>query len=358
MYDVRGCSYYETNNDKRVCQTCVSATACNKFHYGKTDLKHLEKCRDTNNNIEVCPLIFSGCYIHLQDGQVAQAGCVSPTTRWDILTHQNTHFCFSNDENPRDGCFDMGRDYTKHISCYTCRETYDHPSCTEPENFYSSFKRICELGTKRCVVKVMGKDIRRGCDDRHDHTGKKCRENPTLCLYCNTNYCNGLGLQPNRAQCYSNRYLPDAYGTTLELRRCQDRLAAPTQQPCFIAKKPYSVLIMAGCVEDLEDLTDGYEIHLQGRSDIIFEEKLSCYKCRSQSRHSCYNVRWLEPEPCANHGQSALFGCYTLFDQDYSRIERGCLNELDAYQAGICLSKHFEELCILCDSKHCNIHTA
>lgn len=353
---VKRCGYDEKSGATRTCQVCITRMNCNYFIRTLADYRNLERCRNLRNEVEVCPNIGSSCFIHLVRGKAVDAGCVQPTTNWEILTHQDTHFCLSQ-QPPYQGCFDLREDYSKRVSCYVCNEANHHPACTDPANLLSSFKKMCPVGATGCVSMVLHKDMRRGCDHHDDGIAQICSRNPSLCLYCDSNYCNGLGLQENPAKCYSTTRIGGMHSTTLQLQRCDDRLPAPTHDPCYIARRPHTVLIRAGCLEDM-DLSGGYELHLHGGSEIIFQEKIHCYKCRSRSAERCFSVRWHEPELCQDHTITALHGCYTMFDQQFQRIERGCLSELSSYKVGICLAKHLEELCIACPESYCNIHTA
>lgn len=307
----------------------------------------------------VCSGIFARCYLLMQPitGLVLDAGCVEPTTSLTMLTSHNAHLCYRN-YKPYGGCFEPLVLMPNRISCFICAyKQTRYSSCQDPRDLDVSNRSSCGTRAKYCITYVFGNTVSRGCDDKKSPVSKACARQPSMCLYCGTNYCNGLRMQANPAKCYSTMsHVPDLESTTLRLKRCEDRLPAHTKQPCFIARKQNSPVIMAGCIEDYMNSTD-YAIVLQGGTEVIFQQKFYCYKCKSANSKSCFNVRWHEPQLCTGYGGSALRGCYTLFDLAYERIERGCLSELDSYRVGICLATHFEELCITCAQSYCNIDT-
>lgn len=310
------------------------------------------------NDPVVCTGVGAMCYIYIDyvTGRELEAGCVEPTTSVKILTSQSTILCEPT-RYPHDGCIDLDYLYDRTLACFECNDL-DDPDCHDPRTFSLAFRYGCGYGIKYCVTFVKGNKVMRGCGDTsYSQAAQECEAHPSMCVYCNTRYCNGLPMQPNEAKCYSTTsHVTDLDSTELRLVKCQAHLPAHTKQPCFIARKEGFPLIKAGCIEDF-DQSASHQLELQGSTAIIFQQKMYCYKCRSATPRSCFNVRWVEPQLCTGYGRSALRGCFTIFDLKHERIERGCLSELEPYRTGICLAKHFEELCIVCTKSYCNIHT-
>lgn len=319
----------------------------------------MNRCRNLNNDLIPCSDIWSQCYLYVDrvEETYLAAGCVEPTTNLTILTSPDTLLCLGN-YFPYESCFDLRRSYSNRLSCFKCNDKTFFNNCNDPGDLDVSAREMCPEGIRACVTHVQGKKVMRGCDDpNRDPTSQACARHPNLCQHCTTSYCNGLAMQSNPSKCYSTKsFLGDMDSRELRLRRCEDRLPAQTKQPCFIAKKAGSPLIKAGCIEDYDE-SKGYKLVLQGGTEIIFQEKVHCYKCKSKSLQNCFNVRWHEPVLCEGNGRSAFRGCYTVFDFHFGRIERGCVSELDSYRTELCLAKYFEEWCVLCGTSYCNIHT-
>lgn len=321
------------------------------------DFKYLRGCKDETGRVFYCSQAQPRCFIHLVNGKVVKAGCVEPDTSWDILNHQNTHFC-TNTEEPYDGCFDpLKVDYSKRISCYSCHEDeFNAPTrCAGPENLRPDAAAICPVGASRCVVAAYKTDVKRGCDTWTDTTAQFCRLNPGRCLFCDTNYCNGLAPVKNYAQCYTTLTHPsDENGYAFKMDVCRGVLPVATDQPCYVGDLN-AVTKRAGCIEDIDHQMREENLR-RGDIRVIFEGKLHCYKCRSKTRNSCFSVRWEKPQLCEDDDLTADRGCYTLFDLTHERIQRGCVSDLSVYMRGACMLKYFEQFCILCTTSHCNIH--
>lgn len=301
-------------------------------------------------------MLKAKCFVHVRNDKAVQAGCVEPTTPMDILSHQKTYFCQTNIPDHYDGCLSPLDSYEGRLACYRCHEEGTHKMCNYPATLHTKQKDTCNSTAKFCVARVMGRRIYRGCDNE-PLIISVCQANPGQCLYCNTNYCNGLPMQDNNAKCYSTRtHVAGVHSSRLVLKKCEARVAFYSEQPCYIARKANSPLIQAGCVEDSGVWQGSYKVKLTGGTGIIFEEKFYCYKCVSSSPFSCFSVRHQEPQLCKGNAESAFRGCYTLFDQKYQRIQRGCLSELDEYRLGVCLTVGYEEMCITCNINYCNIH--
>lgn len=294
------------------------------------------------------------CYIQIsgRNDVVINAGCVEPSADMRRLSHQTTHFC---DPEPAGLCFiDRKNSYPNRLSCFRCSDSLNNnyaSPCSGPRDFHFKTRVLCRPGTSNCVTSVMGRSVERGCET--DSVGQCTRDSP-VCLFCRRSYCNGLPAVNNTGKCYTTMTdLRDIHGTTLRLMACRGLLVTAQHKPCYISQAPNSVSIVAGCVEDARDTEN---LVKYGDTDIIFKYKISCYKCRSARKEHCFNVRYLEPELCTAYGMVAMRGCYTLFSVDFTRIERGCLTELDDYRRHFCANEFFSELCIMCADDFCNIH--
>lgn len=313
------------------------------------DYRTLNRCLDIDNKTVVCSSIWSPCYVYVEGGKPKRAGCVEPTTSWDILSHMNTHFC----QNPHKFCLNPLDNFQDVLSCFHCSPRTKQSLCLKPQFFDVSNRGRCNNGTRRCVTYALGLEVLRGCEGE-GLVGENCKLNPEKCRFCDTNYCNGLPLHENPVRCYSTRsHVAGSHSSVLKLIKCINPVAVDTEKPCYISRREKWPLIRAGCVADYEDRAK-YFISAVGQPSIIFEDPLHCYKCKSSHYYRCYSTRWLDPHKCNGNSVSALRGCYTIFDLKNKRIERGCLSELDNHRAILCLGQHFELMCIFCTEHFCN----
>lgn len=293
------------------------------------------------------------CYAKMGEGlKIYEAGCVEPSTNVVAMAHIYTFFC---EPEPTGQCFkDRNRDFLRRISCFQCSDSLnnDYPApCSGPQDLPFKSRVTCPLGVKMCVTSVSGRFVERGCIQ---HTVGQCTKNSPLCVTCTAPYCNGLPAVNNTGKCYTTMTdLRDIHGTMLRLMSCRGMLVTAHHKPCYINQAAQSVVITAGCAEDARDTDD---LVKYGDTDIIFEHKISCYKCKSERKEHCFSVRYLEPELCTAYGMAAMRGCYTLFNMEFSKIERGCLTELDDYRRHFCANEFYPELCIMCADDFCNIH--
>lgn len=296
FFEVKECSFYE-NNQHRRCQTCVTSSNCNfLIRHLNESFKILVRCMNEHSNIVVCSSIYMPCYMHVDLGRVVQAGCAEPTVGWHILTHINTHFC----TDKHQPCFETSTDYSDRISCYICNSKTMHNSCNGPQDLSIYNKHICSASSMRCVTFARDTDIRRGCEG-DEPLKRLCTISPSLCLFCDTNYCNGLSVQESPAKCYSTRSFGSGTNTAsnilLQFRKCGTLVAYNSHRNCYVAKRIGSPVIQAGCIEDYDRFSK-YYLYRQGNSDIIFKDKIYCYKCQSSSYNRCHLLRYVEPQLC------------------------------------------------------------
>lgn len=315
-----------------------------------------------HNNLRYCSGLRTRCFVswlrinyttsNNQFGTKLQmyAGCVEPGHNQFFSMSHETHYC-DNFRSTKVPCLSVKDDFSKRFSCYVCS------NCENVYELDYTVKHLCPEGTKQCY-QVMARDgrVRRGCVHTSDVYIGVCNTYKHVCHKCDHKYCNHnrVAKSPVHTMCYKTRPHNTKYHLmTMRLENCMGASFLKLWPDCYVAERP-GHFIEAGCINELEAADNvRHQMLFKGSLGIIFRDQLFCYNCISNHTDFCYNVRHLQPKQCLYQHQYAIRGCYTLIQRN--SIQRGCLSELDMYYQKLCVTKNFEEVCIVCTRNYCNI---